>query len=199
MGAVQLTIDGAPVANPALSQFFTPPEVACRLVRWSLEGARWRVRTALEPSAGSGMIAAALLESGLEVEAHELDPAWVADLRRRFPELLVVEGDFLRSRAPGDRLEPRFDLCVMNPPYETLAKVPQDAAHVAHAMRQSDRVTALLRTHALHTPKRVELVWSHVGTTWWVSGLAHFTGRPFAGQFEYTAFRLTRFREEAEA
>lgn len=67
----------------------------------------------LEPSAGEGAIARALLERGATVEAIEVDPGRVAALSSiNHPRLTVQAANFLTMRAT-----PRFTHVVMNPPF----------------------------------------------------------------------------------
>ncbi|KRW94313.1 N-6 DNA methylase [Paracoccus sp. MKU1] len=80
----------------------------------------------LEPSAGTGRLVAAALESGARaVHCIELDPKRAAHLRDAFdPIQPVAEGDFLEREA-----EPEYNRVVMNPPFAKQA----DIDHVRHA------------------------------------------------------------------
>lgn len=196
--SAQLSIDGTgPTHKPELSQYFTRPRLAERLVEWAVSRCSELadLRAGLEPSAGGGAFVGPMLQRFDAVTAHELDPGWAAHLIRAYPGARVVEGDYLAARRP--RVGP-YDLACMNPPYEEL----QDARHIAKAMDESLRVLALIRTHALHSTGRYRPVWSRLGSPedpgpWWMSGQVYFISRPFPGaQFEYTAVLLTRHPDE---
>jgi predicted RNA methylase len=111
--------DASDSKDRALSQWFTPAWLARRLVAW---GGSLRLQHVIEPSAGSGELVAAILESmGPDdelgsVTAFELDPRWVAHLRGRFPMgVEVYEADFLGAH---NRLSLTYDVALLNPPYE---------------------------------------------------------------------------------
>ncbi|WP_159024401.1 methyltransferase, partial [Streptomyces scabiei] len=80
----------------------------------------------LEPSAGSGAIAAAAAGRGAAVDCIEQDPGYAAELGDANAFRSVRVADFL-TVAP----EPRFDRVVMNPPFTRGA----DMQHVQHALR----------------------------------------------------------------
>lgn len=80
----------------------------------------------LEPSAGDGAIACAILASGIVPDCVEIDPDRAADLRDLLPLGAVVNMDFL-SMIP----DPEYDRVVMNPPFGKGAGVQ----HVFHALR----------------------------------------------------------------
>lgn len=91
-----------------LDQFFTPPALARQLVeRADVKGQR-----CLEPSAGHGAIADAMVLAGAAaVTCVEKDAACCAVLRSK--GLDVIEGDFLMCGP----LKMRPDRTVMNPPF----------------------------------------------------------------------------------
>lgn len=160
-----------------LSAWFTPAALAWRVIDWC--GPMRSIRRVLEPSAGSGRLLEPLLERrpGVSVVAHELAPNWAEHLRKTFPTVSVVEGDYLAAPAP----EVRYDLAVMNPPYEG----GFDGHFLAKAMDESDRVVAILRLVALSGQDRYRRVWSRVveGREWVMPGLAILSARPdFGGQ-----------------
>ena len=109
------------VVNPDL--FPTPPALARRMV----EAARITEDDhVLEPSAGTGNIVRAILETGASVHAIESDPKLARMLGATFTERTLVEcKDFLTLDAPG-----RFDVILMNPPFSE----KRDVEHVAHAL-----------------------------------------------------------------
>lgn len=127
-----------------MEQFFTPPEIADRLVEMAMPSSRDEV---LEPSAGAGAIIDALVRGGVhltQITAVELDPALVADLRTKFGQYyqMVHEGNFLTLPDYGAT----FDIIVMNPPFGRGA----DMAHVTHALsilRPGGRLVAIMSPH----------------------------------------------------
>lgn len=164
------TLPPVALRQKALSQWFTPPALATRLVRWC--GGIPAMR-ALEPSAGNGQILRALRErsEGTEIDAVELDPRFAGKLMG-FDQLVHVECcDYLTRPAP-QRL---YDLTVMNPPYEDGA----DGRFIAKAMDESERVIALCRLNVVTGKGRHERVWSRVDSGEWdLVGLAFLVGRP---------------------
>jgi predicted RNA methylase len=166
----------------ALSQWFTPPDLARRVVEWcGRPPLSWRV---LEPSAGSGALVEAMLGwecsgSGIitpsQLTAVEIDPAYADHLRAVCAEddepARVECCDYLTRPAPA---EP-FDLVVMNPPYEGGA----DSLFVAKAMDESRRVVALVRSAFFYGAARHNRVWSRVESRdWRLVGVAHLRSRP---------------------
>lgn len=126
----------------ALSQWFTPTWLARRLVAW---GGSLHLAHVLEPSAGSGELVAAILDSmgpneelG-SVTAFELDPRWAAHLRARFPtDVDVCEADFLGTH---NRLDLDYDVAVLNPPYERQL----DVAFLRRCMSIAQRTVGIFR------------------------------------------------------
>ena len=80
----------------------------------------------LEPSAGTGAIAAAAARSAAAVDCVERDPGYAADLEAAGYARSVIVADFL-TISPV----PRYDRVVMNPPFTRGA----DVRHVRHALR----------------------------------------------------------------
>ncbi|MFD9249598.1 methyltransferase [Streptomyces bottropensis] len=106
------------------AQYFpTPAAVVARLLE--LADVRPGME-ALEPSAGSGAIAAALAARGLAVDCIERDPGYAAALAEAGVARTLHIADFLTVPA-----EPRYDRVVMNPPFTQGA----DIRHVEHALR----------------------------------------------------------------
>lgn len=97
---------GLPALN--LSFYPTPGPVVDVLLHDLYIGAKPRV---LEPSAGTGAIAAPMVARGWQVEAVEIDPARVAALGR-IRGLRVLPGNFLQMPP-----RPEFDAVLMNPPF----------------------------------------------------------------------------------
>ncbi|MCC7542373.1 MAG: hypothetical protein IT379_39510 [Deltaproteobacteria bacterium] len=135
-----------------LSQWYTAPELARRIVRWSLPAIGMRI---LEPAAGRGALIdplVPLLESrAIEVVACELDEANVEVLRARYHGLNVDvrHCDFLATDVG------RCDLALQNPPYED----DRDIGFVLHALEHAPRVVALLRSAFRHGARRRNQVW----------------------------------------
>jgi len=146
--------------DPGLSQWFTHPTVARRIVEWTHRN-HPTARNFLEPSAGRGAFVQALLElsPSIMVTACEIDP-------RLAPALLCLNG--LRDVHQGDFLaddfrdmylsRPLFDGAVMNPPYERDA----EAHHVRRACELCGFVVALLRGVVKHGQRRFDLLWRWV-------------------------------------
>ncbi|WP_432053674.1 hypothetical protein [Streptomyces sp. bgisy022] len=80
----------------------------------------------LEPSAGSGAIAAAAAERGAVLDCIEQDPGYAAVLADAGCVRTLTVADFLTVPA-----EPRYDRVVMNPPFTR----GTDMQHVEHALR----------------------------------------------------------------
>lgn len=149
----QLSFVGMPPKpKTELSQWFTHPKLARRIVRWA--GARPGMRV-LEPSAGSGAFVDPLLEQrGVTVDAVELDPEWAHYLEHEHRGRdLVVHSTSFTAWKPGCR----FSMAVANPPYED----GQDLDHTVHALSMSDRVVALVRLVFLAGEERYERMWAH--------------------------------------
>ncbi len=157
----------------ALSQWFTPPDIARRLVWWAGPVAADRI---LEPSAGEGAIVRAIREAraAAVIDAVEIDPRFAAELRGiGDPALVVTEGDYLTRPPPMQR----YPLSVINTPYEGGV----DGLFLEKVMRESDRIIALVRLAALEGGERYRRVWSlvHQGIDGWrMPGLAIFATRP---------------------
>jgi adenine-specific DNA-methyltransferase len=136
-----------------LGQYMTPPPIARLIARRMVEGRPWggRVLRVLDPAAGSGVLAAALIEAiaalpappaSIELLMCDLDPAMQPLLERCATELKalcsdvglnlmahVQQGDFLLSALARDAL-PLVDAVIANPPYFKLAR--NDERVIAH-------------------------------------------------------------------
>lgn len=106
------------------AQYFpTPAAVVKRVIELAAIEPGMEV---LEPSAGSGAIAAAAVEAGAVVDCIERDPGYAAVLADTgIPRSLTV-ADFLTVPAT-----PGYDRVVMNPPFTK----GTDMQHVEHALR----------------------------------------------------------------
>ncbi len=136
-----------------LGQYMTPPPIARLIARRMVEGRSWagRVLRVLDPAAGSGVLAAAVVEAiaalpappaSIELLMCDLDPAMQPLLQRCAAELEVLcaetglklaaqvqQGDFLLGALARDAL-PAVDAVIANPPYFKLAR--SDERVLAH-------------------------------------------------------------------
>jgi predicted RNA methylase len=146
----------------AASQWFTPPWLAEHVWEWAKQGTHESV---LEPSAGNGALLKPIAESPgdcLGILACERDIAHIPALRalqtsdpERVFQLTVLSGDFLA--APRDLLG-RFDLALMNPPYER----GQTEAFTLRALELADRVIVIAQGGFIHGQRRRRELWDHV-------------------------------------
>lgn len=173
-----------------LSQWFTSPDLAARIVSWSGVVPGTKI---LEPSCGNGAFLRPLTETGATVRGVEIDAYLVEELSRA--GYSVTCDDFL-ALTP-DRLG-SFDLVVCNPPYEHGA----DLEHIKHALLFAPRVVALLKVSFLSGQKRGRELWQHNT----LSRLAILIGRPeFDGpgdhgaKSDYAVFEVRRGREDVFA
>lgn len=114
----------AKAKKKTLQAFYTPPELADRLVKLAEINSRC---ICLEPSAGLAAISGAMVRAGAQsVTNVEIDPETARALRAM--GLHVIEDDFLNV---GPCRLGKFDRVVMNPPF---AK-DQDVKHVQHALQ----------------------------------------------------------------
>lgn len=140
-----------PQRKEDLDQWFTDPKLAAEFVRWS------RVTIGdyvVEPTAGCGNLVKPLVEAGAVVDAYELDPQWVAYLRKQEFDCAKIHdaGDFLAVPLP----EKKFDLCVMNPPLSG----GMDGVFLRHLLDWADRVCAIVQTRTMHSIDRRKKLWS---------------------------------------
>ena len=118
--------------------YYTPEELAQELV--SLAGVKPGM-TCLEPSAGDGELARAMLEAGGDVECVEVNPEEAKDLNAFVPTRCM---DFLQLQ-PGTG----YDRIVMNPPFSR----DQDVRHVCHAftfLKPGGKLVAIVGSYALN-------------------------------------------------
>ena len=137
----------------SLGQYMTPPPIARLIARRMVEGRSWagRVLRVLDPAAGSGVLAAALVEAiiglpsppaGVELLMCDIDPTMQPLLERCAAGLKalssdaglnrvahVQQGDVLLSALARDAL-PVVDAVIANPPYFKLAR--NDERVLAH-------------------------------------------------------------------
>jgi predicted RNA methylase len=140
-----------------LSAWFTPPELARRIVDWALAPLAV-YQTVLEPSAGIGALALAIRASERRVAigsptCFEIDPENCVRLRAHGFETTC--GDFLAMEPYPD--EP-YDIAIMNPPFEG----GQTERHIMHALKFADRVVCHCPLTTLAGSKRREGLWNKV-------------------------------------
>lgn len=174
-------VETGPAPDPTLAQWHTPPDLARALV--SLAGGllddagrRGYPLRVLEPSAGRGALARAVLERcpRARLDLVEVDARWRADLE---PLGSVTIGSYLERPA-----SPWYDLAVTNPPYDG----GEEGAHLAKLLDESQRVVALLPSRSLHGRARYDQVWqrfdpSRTGRDWWLRQVVHCVSRPRFG------------------
>jgi tRNA G10 N-methylase Trm11 len=102
----------------------TPVHLAQRMVEMADIVPGQRV---LEPSAGTGRLLEQLPE-GCDVLAIEINATLCSNLRSRFSQFGVLQGDFLNLGAYA--LGGEFDAVVMNPPFVN----GEDIRHIKHAV-----------------------------------------------------------------
>lgn len=135
----------------SLGQFMTPHPIATFMAQRATTGVLSDVVSILEPSAGAGVLAAAVVQellrreerpSRIELTLYEIDERLKPYLRRLADRLRraandagvklschIVIGDFLLS-ALALSARPAFDICIANPPYFKLNKSdPRAKAH----------------------------------------------------------------------
>lgn len=164
------------------SQFFSPPKLAEKLVRWSnvctrlLNGQPVRV---LEPSAGNGAIVRPLLAAGAEVTAVELDVRYFPELNA-FTSVRTVRDDFLAMQVHSIGT---YDLACGNFPFHA------DLAgeFTLHALEFAPRVVAIYPANFFYSETR-EKLWTQVRPT----RIAHIAKRPWPGATDYVALELVR-------
>lgn len=161
-----------------LSQWYTPAWLSMRLWRWAEPRPTDRV---LEPAAGRGALLAPMLGKGKrELVAYEIDPGNVDALRMLMVNAHAQNGWSFEVRAADftadpDVLQERFDLCVMNPPYED----GQDCAFVERALICCERVVGVFRLAMVASQERAGF-WERVRPM----RIAFLSSRPQFGQSE---------------
>lgn len=132
----------------ALQQFFTPPELAERVV----EIADVSRDVVLEPSAGHGALVKACIDAGAEwVDAYDIDPDNIKVLRS-IGNCTCHETDFLSHPIPGR--DEGYWRIVMNPPFTK----NQDVTHVQHAVSHWLRAHGKLVAIMAGNPSRTSFV-----------------------------------------
>lgn len=147
----QLVAPEAPEIDISKSQWYTPPELAERIVAWAVKPLGNRRLRVLEPSAGRGALVRPLVALGHRVTAIDID--------QDNAQLLLSETGLVRN---ADFLAhedwPKADLAVMNPPFENAAA----ESHVLHALSFADRVVAHVPLTTLEGVDRKRRLWDRV-------------------------------------
>ncbi len=136
----------------ALSQWFTDPALAKRIIEWIVREYPELASgcTVLEPSAGAGALVRAMPHSW-SVTACEIDSSLLPTLSTAHPRITVLGGNFF-SLYPEDRsvaaqLGPKnFDLAILNQPTEK----QQWAKFMHRALDVAQRVISLCPTASEH-------------------------------------------------
>jgi predicted RNA methylase len=167
LDAPALAQEGPAPRAEALSQFFTPPWLAAKMV----ELADLRAGdTVLEPSGGRGALVRAILDAfpGADVVVHELDPRMAAELRTIEGDVEVIEGSYLDVNEGSAA----YPAAVMNPPYEN----GLDGLFLAKACAEACTVVALVRANIFYGSTRFRSVWAKYGKH--LTAVRHVVARP---------------------
>ncbi len=130
-----------------LDQYFSKSALASKIVEWSHLNVGAKV---LEPSAGAGAFVKELLKiEHVHITAVEIDPKFEAELKSLggSKRLKVMINDFLKVKVGGGPPEKKpFHVAITNPPYGSRSNgtVGLASKHVAHALKFSERVVALV-------------------------------------------------------
>lgn len=176
----------------SLSQFFTPPKLAAKLVEWAdvkpfLPGPR--IMRVLEPSAGNGAIVRELAAAGAHVEAVEIDPRYYGDLTAlKIP--CVWGEDFLKMELEL-WIRDQFDLVCGNFPFH----LDLDGAFTLHALKFAPRVCAIYPANVFYSGRRGAKLWKHVRPT----RAAFMSERAWEGATDYVALELVKRRTALDA
>lgn len=112
--------------------FPTPPELAARVIYMSKLGrakdCKDPVLTVLEPSAGTGALAAAAANGGAMVDCIEIQPTLTDQLRNSGCYRRVTNANFLVCQPNPTAL---YDRVIMNPPFDR----ERDIDHIMHALK----------------------------------------------------------------
>lgn len=185
----QLDLIEGTTRNVELSQYFTPPKLAQKVVDWAgvdsytrpdggLRGLR-----VLEPSAGNGALVRPLVAAGADVTSVELD--------RRYHDDVVLLNPSGRTISNVNFLEcdkfflREFDLCVMNCPYHD----DLESKFILHALEFAPRVVGIFRADLFYTVTRGDTLWKRVRPT----RVAFCSRRPWKGaETDYCVLELVK-------
>ena len=173
----------------ALGQFMTPPPIARTMARRACSGLDKASIRILDPAAGSGILAAAVVEellqqnrtiSSIEVVTFECDPRFhrpltgMADKMRRLGKQAGVEirvriifGDFLMSDTSTEKS--RFDVVIANPPYFKLGKDDKRATKHSYAVYGQPNIYGLFMAACARLLTR-EGRWCFITPRSWTNG-----------------------------
>ena len=179
----------APSYDSDASQWFTPPDLAHRLVRWCGSIMPKRV---LEPSAGSGALIDAWInarkQNAWQLDAVELDEDWVGHLSDRYADeqrVTVIHDDFLTRRAE------QYDFALLNPPYED----GKARRFLRTCMYRSEKVCGIFQTSILQGVENVESIWNDESWTWMIALLKRrpkFSGASGSAQRDFCCVKGRR-------
>jgi predicted RNA methylase len=136
----------------ALSQWYTDSVLAERVWRWMDVACSPAPMSVLEPSCGLGALIKPLSTLGIPVErlvAYDIDP----DNAASTAALLGTAGFDFEVRARDFLADPnveRFDISVMNPPYED----GLDVAFATRALEHCERVAGIFAARMLFADQR---------------------------------------------
>lgn len=150
----------------SLGQFMTPPPIARFMAQRAVAGVVSDVIRVLEPSAGAGILASAVVEELLEreerprrieVTLYEVDERLKPYLRRLVDRIRsaakrvgvefscsIVIADFLLSSL-SKSAKPKFDICISNPPYFKLNKSDPRAEMHSYAVYGQPNIYGLFQ------------------------------------------------------
>ncbi len=139
--------------DASLSQWYTNPIVAKRIIDWVLESHPW-VQTVLEPAAGEGALIRPLLQANdqVKVKAYEIDAKNVEKLETLGDRVTVFHANFLIASVP------EADITIMNPPYEC----EQDVRFILRSLEATTTVIGLFRSTIYHGVNRWNMLWRDV-------------------------------------
>jgi len=141
-----------------LSQWFTDAQTAEQIALFArLQG----VKSILEPSCGDGALLNAILQhcdADCRVEGIEIDELLATQTASRFEgRVKVYSEDFLALQPPKQR----FELAVMNPPFEH----GKTELHILQALEWAERVVCHGPLGTLEGVDRLEELWGSASLT----------------------------------
>lgn len=151
----QLKLLDEPDYDLQLSQWFTPPELAKKIVSEWLD--LFAGRNVVEPSCGRGDLLFVVEGVARSVLAVEIDEGWCDRLRAECEELQhvrVLNSDWFQVARQCALDE--YDIGLQNTPFED----EQDVAWLVSVLEKLGETVAVLRLDALATIVRHRKVWS---------------------------------------
>jgi predicted RNA methylase len=125
----------------ALSQWFTNPALARRMMMWVQTGGP--IASVIEPSAGEGALVAAM-PAHWQIVACEIDGSLLPTLSGAHPRVAVLGGDFFAHYPEGAPMQ--YDIAILNQPTER----QQWAKFMHRALDIAKRVVSLCPTASEH-------------------------------------------------